>query len=259
MRPLKVLILGGSGESLALANLVAEDARFDATLSIAGRTKSPRIPPIGFRTGGFGGVEGLTAHLKGHGVDVVIDATHPFAEQMTRHARRATQQSGLPLLRVDRPAWRKEAGDDWTEVPDLDAAAAALGDEPRRVFLTTGRQELAQFRARPQHWYLIRSVDAPPSETMPPRAEVVLARGPFDAGNEQALMAKHRIERLVTKNSGGNAAAAKLVAARALGIPVIMVGRTPPPGDLETVSDAAAAHAWLLAHHRVWSATKRGV
>lgn len=259
MRRLKVLILGGSGESSALSDLIADDPRFDATLSIAGRTRSPRIPRIGFRSGGFGGVDGLAEYLRGNAVDVVVDATHPFAEQMSAHARRAAERLGLPLLRVDRPAWNAAPGDAWTEVPDLEAAADALGAAPRRVFLTTGQKELRPFAARPQHWYLIRSVEPPPTAALPPQAEILTARGPFAEPDERRLMAEHRIAVLVTKNSGGTAAAAKLDAARALGIPVILVARPPADAGPDMVADAPAAAAWLRAHHDAWAATERGV
>ena len=257
MQRLKILILGGTTEASALALALAGDARFDATLSLAGRTKAPRTPPIPFRIGGFGGVEGLVQYLKAEHVDLLVDATHPFAAQMSRHADAASRSAGVPLLAVCRPAWRSVPGDRWTPVADMAAAVAALGPTSRRVFLTIGQKELAPFREAPQHAYVIRSVDAPEAEALPPDAEVITARGPFAEEDERRLLVQKKIDVIVTKNSGGTATEAKLAAARALGIPVIMVERPARP-EVETVAGAEDALEWLEAH-RGMAPSRRGV
>jgi len=258
MQRLKILILGGTTEASALARALAGDARFEPVLSLAGRTKAPMTPPIPFRIGGFGGVEGLVQYLKAEHVDLLVDATHPFAAQMSRHAAEAARIAGVPLLVICRPAWRPVEGDHWIPVPDMVAAVAALGAAPRRVFLTIGQKELAPFRAAPQHHYVIRSVDAPEPDSLPPKAEIITARGPFAEADERRLLSEKRIDVIVTKNSGGTATEAKLAAARALRIPVIMVDRPSRP-DVETVETAEAALAWLARLHDAAAVSRRGV
>ncbi len=239
---MRVLILGGTTEASALARAVAGDARIEATLSYAGRTRTPARLPIPTRSGGFGGVQGLAHHLRAQAIDALVDATHPFAAQMSRHAAEAAALAGVRLLAIVRPPWQPQAGDCWTAVPDMENAAAALGPVPRRVFLTVGQQELAAFAAAPWHDYLIRSVE--PVTRLPPRARCIVARGPFEEEGERRLLQTERIELLVTKNSGGAATSAKLTGARALGIPVIMVSR-PLAEAVPSVLDAAGALAWL--------------
>jgi precorrin-6A/cobalt-precorrin-6A reductase len=240
----RILILGGSTEASALARALAQDARFAVELSLAGRTKAPVLPPVPHRIGGFGGAAGLAVYLRAGGFSAVVNATHPFAARMSANAVAGAALAGVALLRVLRPAWTPVAGDAWTVVPTMDAAAAATGAEPCRVLLTIGQKDLAAFRAAPQHRYVVRSVDPPPPESLPPLAEVLTARGPFDEAAEHALMVAHGIEVVVTKNSGGSATAAKLVAARTLHIPLVMVARPVEPAA-ETVRDVAAALAWL--------------
>ena len=243
--PLRVLILGGTGEASALGRALAGDARFDATISLAGRTRNPAPQPLPARTGGFGGAAGLAAWLRAESVQALVDATHPFAAQISANAVAAAQETGVPLLVLRRPAWRPGPGDAWTLVPSMHAAAEALGAAPKRAFLTVGRKDLLPFVAAPQHFYLIRSVD-PPGGAVPPSAEIIAARGPFAEKDERRLLQEHRIDVVVTKNSGGAATQAKLAAARALGIAVIMVERPPAPAA-ESVEDVAAALAWLHA------------
>jgi precorrin-6A/cobalt-precorrin-6A reductase len=239
-----VLILGGSTEAAELARALAPRDDYDVIVSYAGRTRVRTSTPGEIRVGGFGGTDGLAQYLSTHGIDVVVDATHPFAAHMPQHAADACAATAVARLRLCRPAWSPVRGDRWHDVSNLDAAAdflVSLGE--RRVFLTTGRQELAPFARVPESWFLVRAIEAP--ATMPlPRATVVLARGPFDERAEHALMAEHRIEVLVAKNSGGTATAPKLAAARALGIPVVMVTRPPGPKGphAATVDDALA---WL--------------
>jgi precorrin-6A/cobalt-precorrin-6A reductase len=258
MNRLKLLILGGTSEASALARALKDDARFAAVLSLAGATKSPVPPPIPFRVGGFGGAQGLADHLTAERIDLLIDATHPFADQMKRNAAEAARMTGVPLLAVRRPKWRPEPGDDWTLVADMEAAAAALEPERKRVLLTIGQKELSPFKAAPQHAYVVRSVDAPEAESLPPDAEIITARGPFAEADERRLLEERGIEVIVTKNSGGAATQAKLAAARALAIPVVMVARPPVP-DAESVETADAAVAWLERFHDAISSARRGV
>jgi precorrin-6A/cobalt-precorrin-6A reductase len=249
MKPTKLLILGGSGEAAAFARALAGDARYDVVLSLAGRTEQPVKLPVTVRRGGFGGAAGLARFLTEERIDLLIDATHPFAVQMKAHAIAAAQKAGVRLLAVRRPPWVVGPGDNWIMVGSLDEAAAALGQAPKRVFLTTGRDELGPFVAAPQHFYLIRSVEAPAPIDLPPCVELITARGPFVFEAERALLERQRIEIVVSKNSGGEATAAKLEAARALGLPVIMVRRPEMPEAPESVTSVQEALAWLEQVH----------
>ncbi len=245
----RVLILGGTTEANALARALEKDERFAATLSLAGVTRTPHLPALPTRIGGFGGAGGLQGWLEHAETDALVDATHPFAQQISRNALAAATGAGVPLLRIDRPAWEPVAGDRWTVVPTMQEAAAAIGQQPARVLLTVGRQELVPFLAHPQHHYLVRSVDPPPPELLPPDAIVLSARGPFALADERALLLQHRIGCLVTKNSGGDATAAKLVAAREAGLGVVMVARPPalPGPSLPGWRDALR---WLEQRHQ---------
>ena len=237
---MRALILGGTTEATEIARALAGDARFSPVLSLAGRTQRPVPPPIPWRSGGFGGVAGLATCLRDF--DALIDATHPFAARISANVGEAAILAGVPRVTVLRSPWMPGPGDNWQSVPSMAHAAAALGPWARRVFLTVGQNELAVFG--PPHSYLLRSVD-PPADA-PPNATVIAARGPFTEAGDRALMAKHRIEVLVTKNSGGMAVIGKLAAARSLGVPVVMVDRPAPPTG-ELVPDAAGALAWLHA------------
>jgi len=263
MGALKILILGGTGEASALADSLAHDARFAPTLSLAGRTRAPRLPAIPVRIGGFGGVEGLRDYLEAAAVQALIVATHPFAVQMRRHAIEAVRAQPMPLLLIERPSWQAGAGDDWTELASMEAAAAALGRPPRRVLLTVGRQDIAPFADAPWHDYVLRSVEPPPPESLPPKVKILTARGPFDAEAERRMLIEERIEVLVTKNSGGAATEGKLRAARALGLPVLMVARPPWPEldglDACRAADVAGARRWLEALHHEPLSAERGV
>jgi len=243
---MRLLILGGTTEASALARHIAGRSDLDPILSLAGRTQHPVMPPIPYRTGGFGGVAGLKAYLTDAHTDAVIDATHPFAAQMSAHAAKACRELALPLAMFTRAPWRAVPGDRWEPVADMDAAAAALGDRPRRVFLTVGGLQLAAFAAAPQHHYLVRTID-PPDVTGLSDHRLILARGPFTVDDETALMRDAAIDVLVTKNSGGKATAAKLAAARALSIEVIMVER-PKSEDVPTSETLDAVMAWIEAH-----------
>ena len=248
MKLLKLLILGGSGEAAALSRALDRDARYDVTLSLAGRTTEPTLLPGKSRRGGFGGAKNLARVLAQEHYDLLIDATHPFAVQIKSNAIEAARAAGVPLLAIRRPAWMPREGDRWTVVQSMDAASAALGETPRRVFLTTGRMELAPFKEAPHHFYIVRSVEAPAPDELPPRVELITARGPFNLADELALLQAHAVDLIVTKNSGGTGAVAKLDAARALSLPVIMVKRPdlPEAPSVETVADALA---WLEHAH----------
>ncbi|MCB9958099.1 MAG: cobalt-precorrin-6A reductase [Rhodospirillaceae bacterium] len=261
---MRILILGGTGEGFALAERVAGSQHLSAVYSVAGRTRTPRLPPVECRSGGFGGTAGLAAYLRDHAIDLLVDATHPFAAQMSRHAVAAGERAGIPVLAVRRPAWQPGPGDAWTMVAEMADAPVAIGPHPARALLTIGQIDLAPFRAAPQHSYLIRSVETPPQEVLPPHHRLIRDRGPFTLDGERRLLADGRIEVLVTKNSGGAATAPKLAAARELGVQVIMVARPALPTATAEVGDADAAFDWLCAHHAAPTAaapqpTRRGV
>ncbi|AHM04508.1 Cobalt-precorrin-6x reductase [Roseibacterium elongatum DSM 19469] len=241
--PDSLLILGGTTEATALARAVAERG-IAGTVSFAGRVERPLRQPLPQRVGGFGGIDGLAHYLDAARITHVIDATHPFAVQMSRNAVAACAQAGVSLIALTRPPWQAQPGDDWQHVPDIAAAVAAL-DRPRlNVMLAVGRMHLAEFAPNPQHRYLLRLVD-PPSGPLPlPEAEVVVDRGPFDAAADRALMERHGIELVVSKNAGGSGAYAKIAAARALRLPVLMIDRPVPPTRRE-VHSIKAVFDWL--------------
>jgi precorrin-6A/cobalt-precorrin-6A reductase len=251
-----VLILGGTSEGRRLALGLAEDRRYRAILSFAGRTQDLRDPGVPHRVGGFGGVDGLVQYLQREAGGALVDATHPFARQMSVHAALAAELTRTPLLRLEVPPWRASPGDRWTVVPDLPAAVAALGAEPRRVFSSIGRLEAAAFQRAPQHDYLLRSIDA--FDPGLPRARVLLSRGPFDVAAERALLERERIEIVVSKNSGTAATYAKLIAARELGLKVVLVDRPVLP-QVTTVSQVEAALEWLNVLHEASVGSQRGV
>lgn len=246
-----ILILGGTAEARQLASRLAERGDADVTLSLAGRTREPATQPVPVRVGGFGGPAGLADYLRAERVALLIDATHPYASQISRNAAEAARQAGMPILALRRSPWLQVEGDRWTEVGSVAEAVTALGPAPRRVFLALGRQEVAPFEAAPQHQYLVRSVDPiePPLDV--PDARYIIARGPFDEVAEHALLGENRIEVIVAKNSGGSATYGKIAAARALGVEVILIRRPelPEVPTAETVDDAVAmaAHAVSLA------------
>ncbi|WP_229069171.1 cobalt-precorrin-6A reductase [Actinoplanes sp. DH11] len=237
---MRVLLLGGTADARRLAGLLVA-AGHRVTTSLAGRTRDPLLPAGAVRIGGFGGVAGLVAYLRDERTDVLIDATHPFAAVMTGNAAEACATSGVRRLVVRRPGWTAAPGDVWHRVASLGDAAAFLPRIGRRVFLTTGRQGLATFAGLGGCWFLARSVE-PPDGVVPERLQVLLDRGPFDVEGERRLMLAHRIDVLVTKDSGGPDA--KLVAARELGVPVVMVDRPAlPPGPVVTTAEQAVT--WL--------------
>ncbi len=248
----RLLILGGTSEAVSLAAQAvalaclrgARIANLSVITSLAGRTQQPLAVPGELRVGGFGGEAGLISYLREYRIDLLIDATHPFAAQMSWHAATAAAVCRIPHLLLQRPAWQPVAGDRWIDVPTHAAAAAALPSEAQRVFLTIGRQELAAFAHLTNRWWLMRMIDPPTATALVPPGEILLERGPFSLEHERSLLNRYKIDVIVSKNSGGNATYAKIAAARELGIPVVMVQRSPTP-PAERVADVEGAIGWL--------------
>lgn len=238
-----VLLLGGTTEASALARLL-EAQGIAATLSYAGRTDAPRAQPVPVRIGGFGGVAGLVDHLRSRCITHLVDATHPFAATMSAHAVEAARLAGVPLIALTRPGWQPVTGDRWHHVASMAEAVAALDGPPRRVMLALGRMHVDAFAAQPQHHYLLRFVDAPDRPPILPHHTLIVDRGPFTARSDTELMRAHAIDMVVCKNAGGPGAQAKLLAARQLDLPVLMIDRPPLPARHE-VHDPQEALAWL--------------
>ncbi len=246
---MRILILGGTTEASGLAAALAGQGRFQPLLSLAGRTSDPNPQPIPTPVGGFGGAEGLARLQRDERIEALIDATHPFAAVMSHNAARAADATGVPLLALRRPPWMPQTGDRWREVTGMGEAVRAIGEAPRRVFLTVGRLELRPFAAAPQHAYVVRTIE-PIDDALPvPNVIAIRDRAPFDEAAERALMAHEGIEVLVTKNSGGAATYPKIAAARALGIPVVLVARPEKPEGVTEVAGVAGALAWLDERH----------
>ncbi len=240
-----LLILGGTTEATALCRVLSERG-LHGTISFAGRVDRPVRQPLPQRVGGFGGVAGLANYLRAEKITHVIDATHPFAAQMSHNAVTACAQAGVPLTALTRAPWAAQTGDIWTHVPDIPQAVAALDRPAERIMLAIGRMHLAEFEPLPQHFYLLRLVDPPKAPLAFPDHHVLVDRGPFEAASDQRLMTDHKISLVVSKNSGGTGARAKLDAAQALQIPVIMIDRPPMPKRHEVHSIDRVLH-WL--HH----------
>jgi precorrin-6A/cobalt-precorrin-6A reductase len=253
---MRVLILGGTMEARQLAERLAERADLTVTLSLAGRTTASAPQPVPVRVGGFGGTEGLAAYLRNHRIDILVDATHPYAAAMAANAAAAAPRAGVALLALRRAGWTPVPGDRWIEAADAAQAVQALGDIPRCVLLALGRKAIEPFANAPQHRYLVRSVEAIMPPLSVPHAVYITGRGPFAEADERALIERHRIEVIVAKNSGGPATYGKIAAARALRLPVIMLRRPslPAVAAVATVGDAVA---WL--DHRCAFAAMRGV
>ncbi|MBY3175168.1 cobalt-precorrin-6A reductase [Rhizobium leguminosarum] len=252
----RILILGGSSEARLLADALAARDDCDVLLSLAGRTEKPATQPVPVRIGGFGGAAALAAFLKAGGYDLLIDATHPFAERISANAAFAAKTTGIAAIALRRPEWQRVAGDRWRDVRSIAAAVEALGPSPRHVFLATGRQGAHHTEAAPQHHYLVRSVDPVEPPLALANVDYVLDRGPFTLEGESDLLRQHHIDAIVAKNSGGAATYAKIEAARLLGIEVMMVARAPDSivKAVETVEAALAA-----IDHLFPPAMKRGV
>lgn len=241
-------------ESTAFCKAAAE-AGLDGTVSFAGRVDRPVRQPLPQRVGGFGGAAGLAEYIRDNAITHVIDATHPFAAQMSTNAVEAAKMTGVPLIALTRAPWVAQEGDNWTHVPDIEGAVGILNGSPRRVMLAVGRMHLAEFAPNPQHFYLLRLVD-PPKDTPPfPDHHVLVSRGPFTTADDTDLMRDHNIDLVVSKNAGGKGAYAKIEAARALGLPVIMIGRPDIPARPE-VSTPGQVLDWIRTGHL---GTDRGV
>lgn len=240
---MRVLLLGGTTEATALAHAFAK-AGIDAIFSYAGRTANPIEQPLPTRLGGYGGVKGLADYIIDAGITHIVDATHPFATQISRNAVEACAMTNTPLIAHERPEWRAQPGDQWLHVTDTQAAVSALPTHPARIFLAIGKQTLPAFAAQPQHFYLLRLVDAPDAALPVPNAEVVLDRGPFTVESDTDLMRAHAITHVVAKNSGGSGALAKLEAARRLHLPVILIAR-PAIADRRIARTADDVMDWL--------------
>ena len=236
-----------------LASAIAK-AGLTATLSLAGRVERPIPMPLPTRIGGFGGAAGLRQHLETQTITHVVDATHPFATQMSRNAVQACTDANIPLLALTRPPWTESGGDIWTRVPDIAGAVAALDRAAARVFLAIGRMHVGAFAAQGQHHYLLRLVDPLGADISLPQVEAVIAKGPFSEAQDLNLLRNHQIDIVVSKNSGGTGAYSKIAAARQLGLPVIMIDRPEMPARAEahSVDDVMA---WL-GHS---AGTERGV
>ncbi|RUR55967.1 cobalt-precorrin-6A reductase [Vreelandella populi] len=240
---INVLILGGTSEASALASAISE-CEIPAIFSYAGRVKAPKAQPLPTRVGGFGGVAGLVAFIKQNQITHIVDATHPFASQMSRNVLAAARQTGVPAIALTRPAWASNACDNWQHVASIEEAVRALECPPQRVLLAIGRMHLAAFSSQPQHHYVLRLVDQP--TTPPPLAHftTTVDRGPFTLEGDLALLKNQRIERIVCKNAGGEGAISKLEATRTLGLPVVMIERPtlPPRHEAHSVDEVLV---WL--------------
>ncbi|MBR1087124.1 cobalt-precorrin-6A reductase [Bradyrhizobium manausense] len=239
---MRALILGGIADASSLAAEIAR-AGLDAVYSYGGRTRTPADQPLPTRIGGFGGVDGLADYIRREGITHVIDATHPFAAEMSRNAIEACATTGTPLIALERAPWARAPGDIWIDVGDVGAAVAALPQAPARVFLAIGRQHIAPFATRPQHAYTLRFVD-PPDSPLPFVAEVIVSRGPYTLDGELEMMRRRGIAWIVARNSGGDGARAKIDAARRLGLPVIMISRPNLP-ERQRVESVAEVMQWL--------------
>ena len=240
---MRALILGGTSDANQLADAIAR-AGIDAVYSYAGRTERPVVPSLPIRIGGFGGVSGLTEFIAREGITHVIDATHPFAAEMSRHAVEASAALNIPLIALERAPWTRSAGDRWIEVENIETAVDALPEARACVFLAIGRQHLAPFAAKPQHAYTLRFVDPPDSALPLPATDIIVSRGPFTVAGDLDLMRTRNIAWVVARNSGGVGTRAKIDAARALGLPVVMIARPALP-ERRRVESVEEVLAWL--------------
>jgi precorrin-6A/cobalt-precorrin-6A reductase len=237
---MRILLLGGTSEARALAAELHPDV--EVISSLAGRVPDPALPVGAVRVGGFGGIDGMRRWLLDSRMDAVVDATHPYATTITGHAATVCRELGVPHLVLVRPAWPTD--DAIVVESDAEAAKTVAAQGYSRIFLTTGRSGIAGF-SDVDAWFLVRAVTAPDAQELPRRRRVVLSRGPYRYDDELALLRKHRIDALVTKNSGGPMTRPKLDAAIALGIPVVMVDRPPLPPGVRTVGTVDDAAAWV--------------
>lgn len=241
---MRVLILGGTVDASQLAIQASAIEGIEVIVSLAGRTRQPAKINVETRIGGFGGTSGLVAYLQDKAIALLIDATHPYAAQISGNAVEAAKISGIPHLMLIRPEWKTVEGDRWIEVEDLKAARNLLPGLAKRVFLTIGRQELSTFADLEDIWFLMRMIDPPEANTPIPQGQLLLERGPFSLADERELLKKYQIQAIVSKNSGGEATYPKIIAARELNLPVVMVKRPTIPSGTH-VTDVENALGWL--------------
>jgi precorrin-6A/cobalt-precorrin-6A reductase len=244
----RILILGGTTEAAQLARSLQRRRGLKVITSLAGRTREPAAVPGGMRSGGFGGIEGLIRFVREERIDIIVDATHPYAEQISRHAVVASRSTSVPLVRLERPPWPRQPGDRWALVDSLTEAARVAPDYGRRAFLTVGAKELQAFAGMERMWFLVRLVDQPAEPLPLLHHQVVTGRGPFTSEDERKLLQQHRIDMVIARNSGGDATYGKIAAARALGLPVLLLRRPIPPFDLPASAVFASAEdalAWI--------------
>ena len=242
----RILIFGGTAEARELAGLLVRRG-YDVTTSLAGVTNEPRLPEHGAVVrGGFGGAAGIAAYIAREHIAAIVDATHPFAARISQHAYSASIDCGIPYFRIERPPWIAEPGDQWTEVSNIAAAVAAVPDGAK-VMLTVGRKEAAAFLARPGLTGIVRMIEEPVC-AIPDVWTLIRERPPFSVEHEAALIEKHGLNVLATKNSGGGQTYSKLLAARAKCLPVVMIARPlkPQAPSFTTAAGLAAAMDNLL-------------
>lgn len=235
----KILILGGTAEAVSFAKTLQEETGLSVIYSLAGRTRSPNLPDCEVRQGGFGGVAGLVRYLRQKEIAAVIDATHPYAAQMAESARQAATETSLPHYKFLRPAWPEPDDALWIHASSAEDAAGKIQDNFERVFLSSGLNDIAAFSHLASIWFLIRSIEDPETPIPLGNFSHIKARGPFNEADERALLRDHKIDAVVSKNSGGSATVAKLRAAKSLSIPVIMIDR-PSVGGGVLFEDPAA-------------------
>ena len=247
--PLRILILGGTGEARRLAGELDGDLRFHVETSLAGATANPAKIAGDVRRGGFGGAAGLEAYLSAQGIDLVVDATHPFADTISRSAVAACENSMTDRLAICRPTWESQAGDRWVSVANVDAAAACVSEYGTRVFLTIGRQEIDAFEECHDIWFLIRLIDLPVTSPSLNSFKLISDRGPFDLAADRRMFQEYEIDCIISKNSGGTDTYSKIKVAHEAGIPVIMIERPEAP-KVPVVDTVEAALEWIEAKIR---------
>ncbi|MGK7921855.1 MAG: cobalt-precorrin-6A reductase [Trichodesmium sp.] len=240
----RLLILGGTGEGLKLATLATTISGLEVINSLAGSTSKPVLTSTLTRIGGFGGLSGLTDYLQEQKIDLLVDATHPFATQISENAAIASNKLNIPFLMLIRPPWEKKSGDRWLEVENNQTAARVVPELAAKIFLTIGRQELVNYAHLKNLWFLMRMIEQPQPNTPLPSGKIITERGPFSLLTERSLLQKYEIGAIVSKNSGGDATYNKIIAARELDIPVVMIKRPSLP-EGQQVSDVESAVSWL--------------
>jgi precorrin-6A/cobalt-precorrin-6A reductase len=240
--PAPILVLGGTLEGRRLAEALSEQGRAVIT-SLAGATRSPGPLPGEIRRGGFGGTDGLARFLRERRVAAVVDATHPFAVRISAQSLAAAADAGVPLLRLERPAWTPATGDRWHEARDLRNALPILAAFGSRVLVAAGRRIAGELPEDPRFRWLVRSIERP--DELPASALWIEARPPFRVEDELRLLEALEVEALLVKASGGHGSRAKLDAARSMGLPVVLLRRPAPPGGVPRVGSVDEALEWL--------------